>query len=290
MSPNLTGAVFMVAAMACFTVNDALLKATNGEVPLFQLLFLRGVVATACIAMLCVLRGTLRVRVARRDWALIALRSVAELAAAYFFVTALLNMPLANVTALLQAIPLTVALGAALVFREAIGWRRMVAILLGFAGMLLIVRPGTEGFTVWSVYALVAVACVTVRDLSTRPMSNAVPSLLVTISASLTVAVASGLASLTIEWAPITPDLGLLIFSASIFVVGGYYFSVQVMRQGDVSFVAPFRYTGLIWALGLGWFVFGDWPRPLTLLGAGVIVGTGLFTLFREHRLQRRRL
>lgn len=287
MSPNVIGALLMMASMACFTINDAFIKATDGALPLSQLLFLRGVLATTFIAVLAMTRGGVRARLPASDWLLIALRSSAEVGAAYFFITALLNMPLANVTAILQVLPLTVTLGAALFFKEAIGWRRMVAILVGFSGMLLIVRPGTDGFTVYSVYALAAVGCVTARDLSTRRMSKAVPSLLVTLLASLTVLLASGLVSLTIEWAPVTPQLAGLLLGSSLFIVGGYFFSVQVMRAGDVSFIAPFRYTGLIWALALGWFVFGDWPVPITLLGAGIIVATGLFTLYRERRLLR---
>lgn len=288
MSPNLAGALLMMASMACFTVNDALLKATNGELHLFQLLFLRGVLATALIAALAYARKSIRFDIPPKDWGMIGLRSASEIGAAYFFVTALLNMPLANVTAILQILPLTVTLGSALFFKEAVGWRRMVAILIGFCGMLLIVRPGTEGFSIWSVYALAAVLCVTVRDLATRRMSSAVPSLFVTLAASFAVLVAAGLASTTVEWAPVTPRLSGLVIASSFFIMGGYYFSVQVMRAGDVSFIAPFRYTGLIWALVLGWFVFGDWPAALTLIGAAIIVATGLFTLYRERNLMRR--
>lgn len=288
MSPNLTGALLMMASMACFTINDALLKATGGELHLFQLLFLRGILATLLIAMLAYLRGALRGGISRHDWSMIMLRSASEIGAAYFFVTALLNMPLANVTAILQILPLTVTLGAALFFRDPVGWKRLSAIAIGFCGMLLIVRPGTEGFTVWSVYALIAVLCVTARDLSTRRLSSTVPSLMVTLCASLAVLVAAGLASTTVSWAPVTFELGGLILASSLFIVGGYFFSVQVMRAGDVSFIAPFRYTGLIWALVLGWVLFGDWPAPLTLLGAAIVVATGLFTLYRERRLMQR--
>ena len=288
LSPNLAGALLMIAGMACFTLNDTLMKATNGEVPLFQLLFLRGLLASALIAGLAWSRGALHLRIPRRDWKLIAIRSASEVAAAYFFVTALLNMPLANITAILQVLPLTVTLGAALFFRETIGWRRMLAIAVGFCGMLLIVRPGPEGFSIWSVYALISVLCVTARDLATRRLSRAVPSLMVTLCASTSVFVLAGLASLGTPWQPVSQDMSLLIIAAGLFVVGGYFFSVQVMRVGDVSFVAPFRYTGLIWALVLGWLVFGDWPKPLTLIGAGIIVATGLFTLYRERALLRR--
>jgi S-adenosylmethionine uptake transporter len=288
MSPNLTGALLMMASMACFTLNDALLKVTDNALPLSQLLFLRDIFATSLILVLAYIRRSLRFDIPARDWGLIAIRSAAEVGAAYFFVTALLNMPLANVTAILQMLPLTVTLGSALFFREQVGWKRMAAIFVGFCGMLLIVRPGTEGFTIWSVYALVAVLCVTARDLSTRRLSGKVPSLMVTLSASMTVLIAFGLASTTVDWAPVTPRLGWVIVASSLLIVGGYFFSVQVMRGGDVSFVAPFRYTGLIWALVLGWIIFGDWPVPLTLLGATIIVATGLFTLYREQRLLRR--
>ena len=284
--PNMTGALLMMASMASFTLNDSLIKSTGGALPLMQLLFLRGVLSTLLIFLLARWLGALHFRIAKRDWGLICLRSLAEIGAAYFFITALLNMPLANVTAILQALPLTVAVGAALFFREPLGWRRIAAILLGFCGVLLIVRPGSDGFSIWSAYALCAVICVTVRDLSTRRLTSGVPSLTVTLVASLAVTVCAGVASTATEWAPVTPRLAVLIIGASVFIIGGYFFSIQVMRVGEISFVAPFRYTGLIWALVLGWLVFGDWPERLTVLGATIVVATGLFTLYREGRLR----
>ena len=278
----------MMASMAAFTLNDTLLKLTNGAVPLAQLLFLRGVLSSVLIYALARSLGALRFHVARRDWGLIAIRSAAEVGAAYFFVTALLNMPLANVTAVLQALPLTVAVGAALVFREPLGWRRMSAILIGFMGMLLIVRPGVDGFSLWSGYALMAVLCVTLRDLATRRLSVHVPSMTVTLASSLAVTVSFGLASTLTDWVPVTLPLAALIGAAAVFIIGGYFFSIRAMRVGEISFIAPFRYTGLVWALVLGWLVFGDWPTNLTLLGAGIVVATGLFTLYRERRVKER--
>lgn len=285
MSPNTSGALLMMASMACFTLNDTLIKLTGGAVPLMQLLFLRGVLSSVLVLALARYLGALDFNIARRDWALIAVRSLAEIGAAYFFLTALLNMPLANVSAILQVLPLTVAVGAALFFREPMGWRRMIAILVGFMGMLLIVRPGPEAFSVWSLYALVAVACVTIRDLVTRKLTPGVPSMTVTLVASVTVMVFAGLASTATEWVPITPRLGALIIGASVLIIGAYFFSVRVMRVGEITFIAPFRYTGLIWALVLGWLVFGDWPSGLTLLGAAIVVAMGLFTLYRERAL-----
>jgi S-adenosylmethionine uptake transporter len=287
MSPNLIGALFMMGSMAAFTLNDTMTKTTGGDVPLFQLLFLRGLVSISLILVLWGRLGPMHLRLSRRDWKLVGIRSASEVAASFFFVTALFNMPLANLSAILQSLPLTVTLGAALFYREQVGWKRLSAILVGFMGVMLIVKPGTAGFDIWSVYALVAVLCVTVRDLSTRRLSREVPSMTVTLGAVLSVTAFSAFAQLATPWEPVSYEHWKAIIAAAAFVLVGYYLSVQTMRVGDVSFIAPFRYTGLIWALILGWFVFGDWPLPSTLIGAAIVAATGLFTLYRERKLSR---
>lgn len=288
MSPNLIGAMLMMASMACFTFNDVATKSVGVHMPLFQMLFLRGLISTVLIAILARTLGRMHFRIAPRDWGFIAIRSTAEVVTAWFFLNALFNMQLANLTAIMQALPLTVTLGTALFFGEQVGWRRMLAIVVGFCGVLLIVRPGTDGFNVYALYGLAAVLCVTVRDLATRKLSPGVPSMTVTLCAILSVMVFSGFASLATPWVPVTPQFAALIALAAFFILGGYYFSVATMRTGDVSFIAPFRYTGLIWALLLGYIVFGDWPDRVTLLGAGIVVAMGLFTLYRERALLRR--
>ncbi|MEO0502096.1 MAG: DMT family transporter [Pseudomonadota bacterium] len=288
MSPNTFGALLMMASMACFTFNDVLIKLTDGAVPLGQLLFLRGALSVVLILIFARWLGRIDLRLSGADWRRVAVRSAAEVGAAYFFISALLNMPIANVTAILQALPLTVAVAAALVFGEPLGWRRMVAIGVGFVGVVLIVRPGAEGFSVWSLYALGAVASVTVRDLATRRLSASVPTMSVTLMAALTMTSFFGLFSVGESWAALDLRLTSLIVGAAFLIIGAYWFSVQVMRQGDIGFIAPFRYTGLVFALILGLLVFGDWPDLLTLLGAGIVVATGLFTLWRERQLSRR--
>lgn len=288
MSGNLIGALLMMASMFCFTVNDTFVKLTDGALPLSQLVALRGVMATTLILGLGLALRRLRFDLDRRSWVLIALRCVAEIGAAYFFLTALLHMPLANVTAILQALPLTVTLAAFLFLREPVGWRRTSAIAAGFCGMLLIVRPGAEGFTVWSVYALIAVLCVTARDLVTRRLPATAPSLSVSLLTSAAVTAWFAITSLFQPWEPVTSELWLLLAGSAVFILGGYFFSVQTMRVGEVSYVAPFRYTSLVWALALGWLVFGHWPVPQTLVGAAIVVAAGLFTLLRERRLARR--
>lgn len=288
MSPNVQGALLMMASMAAFTFNDTFVKLTNGEVPLFQLLTLRGLLTMGLIYALARALGALRWDLSRGDWMLVGWRCLGEIGAAWFFLTALLNMPLANVTAILQMLPLTVTMGAALFFSESVGWRRWAAICAGFLGMLLVVQPGTEGFTIWSLYALVAVGFVTLRDLATRRMSAAVPPLTVTLMAAVSVTAVSGVASLVQGWSPVSALNATWIAGSAVFILGGYLFSVLVMRVGEIAFIAPFRYTSLLWALLLGYVVFGDWPDPLILCGAALIAGTGLFTLYREARVRRR--
>ncbi len=285
LSDNTKGALLMMCSMAAFTFNDALIKSLGLDVPLFQMLFLRGLIASVLIWGLARGLGRLRWKLSRQDWGLVALRTGSEIGAAYFFITALYHMPIANVTAVLQILPLTVTLGAALFFGEAVGWRRATAIAVGFCGMLLIVRPGPDGFDQYALYALIAVVFVTLRDLATRKMSSDVPSLTVTLVASLGVTLFSGVASFGTEWVTLTPGQWLLLVGAAVFILGGYLFSVLVMRVGEISFIAPFRYSSLLWALLLGFIVFGDWPDPITLTGAAIVVGAGVFTLMRGRKL-----
>ena len=278
----------MMGAMAAFTFNDTLIKAIGTSLPLSQILVLRGAMASLLIYAFARYQGSLHLRLDRRDWGLVALRCLAEGGATFLFLTALMRMPIANITAVLQMLPLTVTLGAALLFKEAVGWRRMLAILVGFCGMLLIVRPGPEGFDAASLYALGAVACVTLRDLVTRRMSAAVPSMTVTVLASLSVLMFGIGYSFFQDWAPVLAGQLSLLAGAACIILLGYLCSVMAMRVGDVAVVSPFRYTGLLSALILGWLVFGDWPDVLTLMGGSLVVGAGLFTLYRERQQARR--
>jgi drug/metabolite transporter (DMT)-like permease len=289
LTDNTRGILLMMASMACFTLNDACMKAVGQELPLFQALLIRGTVTTVLLFALARAMGGLRFDIPRRDWGLIGMRTVGEIGAAWFFITALFHLPLANVTAIIQTIPLAVTLAGAMFLREPLGWRRFTAILVGFAGVLLIVRPGTDGFTLYSVYALISVVFVTIRDLATRRLSTHVPSFTVAISAAAGVGLfgAVGTAAST-DWVAVSPRAGLFLAGASLCIVGGYIFSVMVMRVGDLATVAPFRYTSLIFALLLGLVFFGEWPTGLTLLGAAIVAGSGIYTLLRERHLRRR--
>ena len=286
MTDNLRAVILMNIAMLAFTLNDTCMKLVTQSLPLYQAITLRGVLTTVALLLLAAGQGMRLAGLARGDWQVIGLRTLAEVAATVTFLTALLHMPLANLSALMQSLPLLVTLGAALVFGERLGWRRLTAIALGLVGVLLIIRPGTEGFDRWSVLGLVSVAAVVVRDLSTRKLSRAVPSTLVAICASAAVT-GLGLAGLSLEgWQPMGAREAALILGASVNLIIGYLTVVMVMRAGDIGLVAPFRYTALLWAIGLGWALFGTFPDRLTLIGAAIVVLAGLFTLLRERALQ----
>ena len=287
LSENMRGAALMMAAMAAFTVNDAAMKAVTQSLPLYEAIFLRGLITLALLIPLARAMGGLRFALARRDASLVALRSAAEIGATVLFLTALTHMPLADLSAIMQSLPLAVTLAAALVFGEKVGWRRMLAIGVGFSGVLLIVRPGGAGFDAWALAGVGAVLCVVVRDLATRRMSAALPSVTVAVFAASAVTTLGAVVAPCGGWAPVAAADWALLATAAVFLILGYIFIVSATRTGDVGLVAPFRDTALLWALVLGWFAFGDFPDRLTLVGAAIVVATGIYTFHRERRLGR---
>ena len=206
-----------------------------------------------------------------------------------FFLVALLHMPLATLSAIMQAIPLAVTLGAALVFGDRVGWRRMTAIVVGFAGVLIIIRPGTEGFDRFALLGLASVLCVVVRDLSVRPLGGQVPSVIVALGAAVGVTAMGGIGTLWGGWQAVSPVQAMQIGAAGGFLIVGYLCAVTAMRVGDIGVVAPFRYTSLLWAILLGWLAFGALPDGWTVIGAAIVVCAGIFTLLRERALARAR-
>lgn len=287
MTPNQTGALFMMAAMGAYTLNDALVKLSGADLPLSQILVLRGAMATGLLILLARFRGEAVVPRSGRDWGFVSLRAVFEVAATYFFLNGLLVMPIANANAIMQMLPLTVTLFAALFLPERVGWRRLSAIGVGFLGMVLIVRPGVDGFAEGTGYVMIAVLLITARDILTRYVPATVPAMTIAVSTAASVMIFGGLLSLGQEWVrPTASHVGLLA-GASVMILCGYVFSILSMRQGDVSFTAPFRYFGLLVALFVGLFVFDQWPDAITLLGAAIVVGAGLFTLSRETQSRR---
>lgn len=288
LTDNSRGALFMSICMAGFVLNDAMIKLMTQDISLFQAIFLRGILASLLIGGLAWWRRQLFFRVAPKDRKILALRIVGELGGTICYLTALMHIPIANATAILQALPLAVTLGAAVFLKEPVGWRRYTAIAIGFAGVMIIVRPGAAGFDAFALLAVLAVLFVTLRDLATRQLPVQVPSLFVAFCTAVTIMVFGAVMLPVTEWRPVatTNMVQLAVAAGSLFF--GYVFSVSSMRVGEVAFVSPFRYTILIWAIILGVVIFGDMPDFWTLTGAAVIVATGIFTFYRERQMSRR--
>ena len=284
-SANRRGAALMVGSMTAFTVNDAFMKTLGTEWPVFQSLFIRGIFAVALMAAFAFAMGHIRRGIPTRDWRLVLMRTGCEALAAALFITAIFNMPLAEATAILQTLPLTVTLAGAVFLGEKVGWRRWLAILVGFVGVLLIVQPGTEGFSGYALLAVGAVILITFRDMAARQMSDAMPSFLAALVGAIGVMLIGGIGSTTETWQPLTMTAFIGLAGAVCTIGIAYFFSVAAMRSGDIGFVAPYRYSSLVVALILGVVIFDEVPSPLVMLGAGLITATGLYTLFRENRL-----
>jgi drug/metabolite transporter (DMT)-like permease len=238
------------------------------------------------LAGMALAQGGLRVPRSRRDRRLVGQRCLAEIGGTMCFLTALFNMPIADATAILQAIPLVVTLAAALFYNEPVGWRRLLAIGVGFVGVLILVRPGSDGFTVYAFWALAALVFIVVRDLSTRRISPDTSGATVALATSGALTLAAGLALTGSGWVPVSGVHLVQLVGAACCLIVGYVFGVVAMRTGEIGFVQPFRYTLLIWAMLFGLVVFGERPDIWMLVGSSIVVGSGLFSLYRERRLR----
>jgi len=288
MSANLRASLLMMLSMAGFTINDVLIKSLDGVFPNVQVMAVRGAVLCFLIAGVLWHRGLLS-RLAELATPLVGFRALMELCATFVFLTVLVQLPYANITAILQVLPLAVAIGAALIFKESVGWRRWLAIAIGFTGVLIIIRPGAQGFQSASLLVLMCVVFAAARDLATRALPSAVPSLLVSMATALVVT-AAGAIMLIFQhnWVVMSLQQFAVLALAALFLFVGYQCIVLSMRTGDMAYVVPFRYTSLLWAIGLGYLFFGEVPDTYTLVGSSVVIAMGLFTLYRELLLSRR--
>ncbi len=287
---NLRGAALMTLAMLGFAAEDMFIKLMAGALPTWQIIAALGCGGALVFGTLTVLMGQ---RILTRAFLsrAILLRNLGELIGTVGFVTAIALTPLSSASAVLQATPLAVTLGAALFLNEPVGWRRWSAILAGFVGVLLVIRPGLDGFDINSLFAVQAVFGLALRDLCTRRVDRGISSYQLSFLAFVTLIPAAAVLSLVSPRAPVLPDGYLWAMTAGAVLLGAlsYYAIVGAMRIGEVSFVTPFRYSRLLFALVVGFFVFSERPDALTLLGAVVIVGSGIYTVLRERAVWRER-
>jgi drug/metabolite transporter (DMT)-like permease len=290
MTDNLRAAAILTLSMLVFAMEDALIKMLTRDLPFSEVL---GLIA---LAGLLAFGATLRVQ-GGRFWTpallhpAVMLRNAAEAIGSIGIVLALGLTELSTTAAIMQATPLFITLGAAIWLGEGVGWRRGTAIVLGFVGVLVVLRPGLDGFTPASLWAVLTAVALAVRDIATRRVPSGMSSTHLSASAFAGLLLASAAMALLLREVPALPDpsQAALALMCIICTITGYGLLVAATRLGEASAVAPFRYARLIFALVLAMVVFGERLDALTLAGSAIIVGSGLYTIWREASLARRR-
>lgn len=286
MSDNLRGAVLMALAMAGFALEDMFIKLLADTVPVGQILVMLGLGGAVAFGIIAHRKGQQVLSPALLSRTIL-IRNLAELIGTIGFVLGFVLASLATASAILQAAPLFVTLGAVVFFGEKVGWRRWSAILAGFFGVLLIVRPGMAGFEPASILAVIGVLGLAGRDLATRAVPRTISSYQVSTWAFFMLIPAGVFLMLAMGQPPVGLALAQVLKLAAALGIGvfAYYGIVAAMRVGELSFVTPFRYTRMLFALVIAVLVFDERPDVLTLIGAGIIIAAGLFTLWRERKV-----
>jgi drug/metabolite transporter (DMT)-like permease len=280
---NITGIALMVIARMVFAVSDSFTKLTGeGTLPPTQVLTLRNAVALPIVLLMAWRLGGLRhFGPALRNRTLLW-RSIVEGAGLLAFVIALPHVTLGQSTVLLLTMPIILVALSAIIFKEDVGWRRWTAILIGFAGVFLVAGPigGTPNLYL----ALTMVTAVTwaVRDLITSRIVGHIPSVTVTLFATLAGLAVSIPGAAVEEWQPVSSTDALYLLAAGSFVALANLLYISALRTGAVSVVAPFRYTGAVWGILLGFLIWTDIPDLWGFVGTFFIIGSGLYAFFRE--------
>lgn len=284
---NLRGSLLMVLSMAGFALEDMMIKHLSQSLPAGQIILMLGVGGALAFGAMAVLRGQRLMSPVFFSRAVV-LRNLGEMVGTLCFVLALALIPLSSASAILQAMPLAVTLGAALFMGAQVGWRRWSAILAGFAGVMMVIRPGTDAFQLASLLPLVTVLALAMRDLATRAVPPTVSSLQLS-AYGFFMLIPTGLLLLSLGGDVVVPTARHWVqYAATLFFgVGAYYAIVGAMRLGEVAVVTPFRYSRLIFALIIGVTVFGERPDGWMLSGAALIIASGLYTFLRERRRAR---
>jgi drug/metabolite transporter (DMT)-like permease len=286
-SDNLTGILLMLAAMALFAVEDLFLKWLAVELPLGQIILVSGLLG-APVFMLMARRAGQGILVKDALHPAVIARNIGEMIGTASFVAALAVVPLGTVAAVLQAMPLAVTMGAALIFGEKVGWRRWTAIGVGFTGVMLVIQPGADGFQPAALLVLVTVLGMSLRDLASRAIPARVTTAQVSAWGLMAVTVlGAGMLGVTGGGRAVSGSEALILFGAVVFGTAGYWAVTSATRTGEVSVVAPFRYSRLVFSMSLGVVFLAERPDALTLFGAGLIVASGLYAFARERARKR---
>lgn len=272
----------MLVAVTLFVGNDTFMKLAREVYPPGQALSLRAIFALV-IGVALVFAAGESDRLAMAGKPRVVLRGLLEAAGALTFSWSLGLLPLATITTINMATPLIIVVLAVAFKIEAVGWRRTLALLVGFIGVLVIVRPGTDTFGPATIIALISVVLTACRDLLTRFIHTEVPSTVVSLTTTVLVGLVAAGYGLTEAWQPLWRiELAYLLLSALLVTIGTFCI-ITAFRRADVSVIAQYRYAAIVLAVLNGYLIWGDVPDAIAFLGMALIVGSGLYTMHRQR-------
>lgn len=278
---NRRGMIFMVLAMALFAANDAGTKFAVRTIPVSEVLVVRGGLALIFLALILWWRGELRDSPKVLDWQ-VSLRGLAEAATGVLLISALALIPLGNVITIIQLVPFIMTIIGAVSLGEKVGWRRWLAVGAGFAGVLFVVKPATGAFDVASLFALAATLTILLRDMLARSIGARVPAFVVALGSILAGILVGAAGSFFQQWQ--TPDLLTLLscFCSGVCLVLAQYFIVLAYRGTELSAVAPFRYSIVVFGVLYGFLIFSELPDLWSFAGMALMICAGIYMLHRE--------
>ena len=288
MIDNRRGILAMSGSVVVFIFNDALIKLATETMPPLQAIGLRGCFATLwCLLALLVRRELRHAHLLRNRW--VAARGVLEALAAITYLIALAYIPFAIATAINMSTPLFLAALAVLLLGEVVGWRRWTAIAVGFVGVLMVIQPHPGEVNVWTWMVLFASFIGATRDVIARWVPPQVPTLVVSLSSAVTLAIVGCVWATLNGWQPMSLRGVLLVLGSSLLLATGYQLLMISLRSGaEFSVIGSFRYASVLWALVIGYTLWGDLPNLLAITGIAVVVGAGLYILHRERVTRRK--
>ena len=278
---NTRGILALLLSQGLFVSSDSFVKLAGAVMPATQIMAVRGLMAVTLSALVLVLT------VDRSRWKLaaqplVAVRAGLEGLSAALFIISLPHLKLGDITVFMQFTPLSITLLAALVLGEKVGWRRWMAIGVGFVGVVLVAQPGGASFSVYSITAIMVALLISVRDLVTRRLDPAIPTPAITLTTTVSVCALGFLGSPLQDWQPVEAGTLWLLAGSAVLVTAANVSIIRAFRGTDVTVVSPFRYFGVLWALLLGFLIWRDTPNMLAIAGTMLIVGSGLYTMHRE--------
>ncbi len=286
---RLRGILSMVLSMGVFIAADTCTKLVLRDLPMFEIVLLRGIAGTVACLMVIAAFGALGDIVgAFNPWAVA--RGCCEIVANFTFTFAFTKMPIADITAIAQICPLLVLLGAWLIYGERLRRSRIFLVGLGVAGALIVAQPGTSAASPYALLGFIVAAAAAGRDLITRKVPAKIPAPVVALSVIVCLMIGGGVGMVAVE-TPVMPSAHhlVLVMLAGALMVAGQVLIFVAYRIGPARSVAPFMYTLTVWAVVFGAAVFGDWPNRLAVFGMALVVMSGLMILYLDGRGEGRR-